>query len=183
MPIRTRKPRQLRPPGTGCGKIPYAVKARAALHLPQAIQEGMTAEQFASLAGIGIDHARTELREVNQSLRDRIGSQNQTTLSQMQDAAHDARRAALANFSRVNSIIGKRLVSLEKQASPSVKELVALTRAMTVAWNGLKDATGLRFAEARAGARLKTDDKTPPALVPDVHVEFLDEGDQASADP
>lgn len=164
----------MRPPGTGSGSIPYAIKARAALHLPTAIQEGMSAEQFAELAGIGIDHARSELRTINQELRARIGAQNQSTLSKMQDAAQSARASALENFARVNGVLAKQIAALEKKKNPPVRDVVAITRAITVAWNGLKDATGLKFAEHRAGARLKADDKTPAALVPDVHVEFLD---------
>jgi hypothetical protein len=84
------------------------------------------------------------------------------------------KKDALENFARVNAIIGKRLTALEKQPAPEATELAALARAVAVAWNGAKDATGLGFAEARASAKLREDSSTKAALVPDVHVQFLD---------
>jgi len=101
----------------------------------------------------------------------------------MQTAAQNARVAALENFSRVNAIIGKRLDALERQTAPEAGELAALARAIATAWNGAKDATGLGFAEARASAKLREDSSTKAALVPDVHVEFIEAGPASDDEP
>jgi len=101
----------------------------------------------------------------------------------MQTAAQTARAAALDNFARVNRIITRRLEVLEKQPAPEATELAALARAVAVAWNGAKDATGLGFAEARASAKLREDSSTKAALVPDVHVEFIEAGPASDDEP
>ncbi|MES2470592.1 MAG: hypothetical protein V4675_25080 [Verrucomicrobiota bacterium] len=66
---------------------------------------------------------------------------------------------------------------LERLTVVDAQELGTLARAIATAWDGMKDATGLGFAEARARAKLTKDDNAAAALVPDVHVEFLDEAE------
>lgn len=92
----------------------------------------------------------------------------------MQTAAQNARERALNGFAKAMDLIDTRLDAMKTLKSPDAQEIATLTRAITIAWTGMKDVTGLGFAEARAAARLKEDSTTKPALVPDVHVEFME---------
>ena len=168
----------MRPPeGNRSGRITNADKLRALQYLPMVIEQGLSEEEYAKLAGIGVTHARTRIREATADLRSRLGERQATSLQAMQQAAQSARGAALANFSRINGIIARRLDVLERLTVVDAQELGTLARAIATAWDGMKDATGLGFAEARARAKLTKDDNAAAALVPDVHVEFLDEAE------
>lgn len=175
LPPMGKKPRSIRPPGgTRTGRQPITNKARGLKYLDQAIEQGLTASEFAALAGIGVTHARELIHETQAAFRSSLVERSKSSLETMQQAAQTARADALACFAKATGLIGRRLDAMGQQSAPDAQEIATLTRAIAMAWAGMKDATGLGFAEARASAKLREDSSTKAALVPDVHVQFLD---------
>ena len=130
------KPRSIRPPGgKRTGRQPITNKARGLKYLPDAIEQGLTAPEFAALAGIGVTHARDLIHDAQEAFRSQLVERSKTSLQEMQQAAQTARRAALSNFTRINAIIGRRLDALERLPAPDAHELGTLARAITSAWD------------------------------------------------